>query len=231
MKSSDWEDLSNAHKGLTSSSDNIVIKRVDDRFIPTDDMRLKFPKMTQLLGKARITQLSINNTDYVIFGWTHQNGCSLGWLCSPPVNTTNTRYLPEHRVLLANFGGIDKHWGDSEGTWLINLNGALSEKIAKTDFAEQSDFFGYFSERCKEESLRPNLNAEAFTVFALEANGNFTAYHRYDGQVIMFAHDHCFDHLRSFPDCPEYSFYKIDGCATFGEWVEIIANQWLKQVA
>lgn len=66
---------------------------------------------------------------------------------------------------------------------------------------------------------------------AHEANGNSTLCRRTDGTVLMFAHDHSFDHVTPLEGYPLYTLYRIKGAATFREWVERVAEQWLAHVA
>jgi hypothetical protein len=62
------------------------------------------------------------------------------------------------------------------------------------------------------------------------APGPFVPYHRLYGDVILFAHDHAFDHVVPLGHAPEYTLYRIKGAATFREWVETIATQWSRHV-
>src|ERR1700722_8153090 len=62
---------------------------------------------------------------------------------------------------------------------------------------------------------------------AREANGNATLCHRVSGQLLMFAPDHCFEHLTELEGCPEYTLYTINGAGTFCDWVNAVALQWL----
>jgi hypothetical protein len=47
---------------------------------------------------------------------------------------------------------------------------------------------------------------EQFYTIASEANGNVTLCHRLSGAVVLYAHDHNFEFVETYPGCPDYTF-------------------------
>ena len=66
-----------------------------------------------------------------------------------------------------------------------------------------------------------------YASFAYEGNGDLTAYHLRTGRVVMFAHDHAFDHIDVLDGCPPYTFYTIRECPDLHTWIETVAQQWI----
>jgi hypothetical protein len=211
-------------------SDNEKIEVIDEKsFICSKEFEEKFPSLTKLLKKARITKIKYENQNYQLFGWTNQSSQSFGWLCLEPrteVEIDKTLH-PDHILLLKNFGGITERWNEPEDTWLINLNNALTFEDTQIGFIGFED---YFNEMCQEEAIEVKVKPEEFISFAFEANGNITMYHKQTGEVLMFAADHFFDFITPYENYPEYTLYKIDNCNTFRDWVEIISDQWLNHI-
>ncbi|WML51670.1 hypothetical protein RCG17_19850 [Neobacillus sp. PS3-12] len=86
------------------------IRVIDKRsFTCTKKFEDKFPFLTLLLKKARITKVQYKNQIYELFGWTNRVSQSFGWLCLEPReenNIINKPLHPDHILLLENFGGI-----------------------------------------------------------------------------------------------------------------------------
>lgn len=131
-------------------------------------------------------------------------------------------------MLLSCFGGITERWHEpEEENWLCNLKSALCEDESKAGFNEWEDNFFEF---CSWDNLTPDIEPKDYIAFAFEANGNCTVYHKVTGQVLMYAHDHCFEHITSLEGCPEYTLYRINDCPDIRWWVETVARQWLNHV-
>jgi hypothetical protein len=158
-----------------------------------------------------------------LLAWDSADGHRLGWLCFPPTQTAAQHFQDDHRNLLACFGGIIERFNEPEDTWLLNLNDALTEREASHDGRFIQDYKWAFDEAGLALPIEPT---EYYSI-AREANGNATLCHRTSGKVLMFAPDHCFEHLKVLEGCPEYTLYTIQGAATFRDWVNAIALQWL----
>ena len=228
--SSDWNDFTADITWLISEGDKVEVSpsqmAYDGLFHPTDAFVGTFPILSQLLNLARVTEVQINGRLYYLYGWTDVFGYSLGWQCLPPDPTGDYGdFLPDHALLLTCFGGILERWHEPL-TWLLNLNSALTADGTRAGF----DGWDFYLELCEDEDLQPVVDPADYLSFAPEANGNCTMYHHITGQVLMFAHDHCFDHIEALAGCPEYTLYTIKRCPSFRTWVETVAEQWLQHL-
>jgi hypothetical protein len=182
-----------------------------------------FPRLAELLAMASVTDVSVNGARYELVAWGSSDGGRLGWLCLPPSTDAPRNLHEDHRILLASFGGIVERFNEPDDTWLLNLNDALTEREA----AHDASFIQAYSWAFEDAGLRLPIEPSEYYSIAGEANGNTTLCHRVNAQVLMFAPDHCFGHLSVLEGCPEYSLYRIKGAATFCDWVNAIAVQWL----
>jgi hypothetical protein len=186
-----------------------------------------FPALAELLALASFTDVSVNDTRYELVAWDSSDGDRFGWLCLPPSANVPQELHEDHRKLLASFGGIVQRFNEPEDTWLLNLNDALTEREASHDASFLQDYNWAF----ENAGLTLPIAPSEFYSIAREANGNATLCHRVNGQVLMFAPDHCFNHLTKLEGCPKYTLYTINGNATFRDWVNAVAAQWLEHVA
>jgi hypothetical protein len=182
-----------------------------------------FPHLAELLALASVTDVSVNATRYELLVWDSSDGDRVGWLCLPPSANSPHNLHEDHRKLLASFGGIVERFNEPDDTWLLNLNDALSEREASHDARFIEDYRWAF----EDAGLTLPIEPSQYYSIAREANGNSTLCHRVSGQVLKFAPDHCFDHLTQLEGCPEYTLYRINGVATFRDWVDAVAVQWL----
>jgi hypothetical protein len=162
-----------------------------------------------------------------LIAWDSSEADRFGWLCLPPSAKVPENLQEDHSKLLACFGGIVERFNEPEDTWLLNLNDALTEREASHDASFIEDYKWAFDDAGVTLPIEPS---EYYSI-AREANGNDTLCHRVSGQVLMFAPDHCFDHLTEMEGCPEYTLYRIKGAASFREWVNAVAVQWLSHAA
>src|SRR5260370_5593073 len=169
-----------------------------------------FPHLGKLLAKASVTDISVNGASYELLAWGSRDGDRMGWLCLPPSENAPRNLHNDHRVLLGSFGGIVEQFNEPEDTWLLNLNDALTEREASHDGSFIQDFRWAFNDA---GLTLPIVPAEYYSI-AREANGNATLCHRVSGQVLMFAPDHCFEHVTELEGCPEYTLSRINGAAT-----------------
>ncbi|MFC4322660.1 hypothetical protein [Litchfieldia salsa] len=191
----------------------------------------KYPILTKLLKKARITTIKYEEQRYELFGWYDKDNNSLGWLCNESLELEDKEIKkslhPDHVLLLRNFGGITERWNEPVDTWLCNLNYALPYENAEVGINGWEESF---EEYCKDEGIEIKINPRDYITFAVEANGNVTMYHKESGEILMYAHDHAFNHIYPFHHYPEYTLYRIENCNTLKEWVETIAGQWLTNI-
>ncbi|MEO8287108.1 MAG: hypothetical protein ABI670_11815 [Chloroflexota bacterium] len=230
MHTNDWSDFTADIAWFVKATDTIVVSdaqpAVPALFKPTEQFKSAFPILTALLGQARITTVNINHNEYHLYGWTDQEGKSLGWLCKAPgfkgIYSASKVLHPLHATLLHCFGGIVERWNELD-TWLLHHNTVLTEEECEVGFNGAED---YYQMMCEDEGIAATLNPEDYVAFAFEANGNCTIYHKNDAEILMFAHDHSFAHISPLMGCPEYTLYTINGCPDFSTWVETVASQW-----
>ena len=180
-----------------------------------------FPGLTGLLSSAHVTDVRIDGLAHVLFSWESSAGECRSWLARQPESTPAENLFPAHRVLLQSFGGVIERSGEPDGSWLLNLNDALTAK-------EASDDASFIAECAVFDRLGVTIpiDVNAYYSIAREANGNVTLCHRSTGDVLLFAQDHAFDHIVPLEGCPDYTLYRINGAPTFQAWVESVAAQW-----
>ncbi len=182
-----------------------------------------FPPLAKLLAKASVTDVSVNGVHYQLLAWNSPDADRIGWLCLPPPENVVCNPHEDHRLLLGSFGGIVERFNEPEDTWLLNLNDALTQREASHD----GSFIHQYRWAFDEVELELPIEPTEYYSIAREANGNTTLCHQINGDVLMFARDHCFDHLKPLNGCPEYTLYTMNGVSTFRDWVNAIALQWL----
>ncbi len=184
-----------------------------------------FPKMAAMLSEAVKIEIELHNgKKFWLVCWEKKDEIC-GWLCLPAQEKIHKTVGKEHQLLLKNFGGILESFGgdDSKTYYLWNMNSVFCEEDASEGIGAWEEFF---LEWCEDEELEPKIVLEDLIVTAVEINGNVTLYNKNTGEILVYAHDHCFDYLQTYPNCPEYTFHTILGCNSFRDWVEDIAMQW-----
>jgi hypothetical protein len=220
---SDWAAFSEAVPWfLDPGADVQVVPRQLPSTLPPLAATL-FPRLAELLAMATVTDVSINGARYELVAWDSADGDRMGWLCLPPSVESPQRLHEDHQKLVASFGGIVERFNEPEDTWLLNLNDALTEREAAHDASFIREYVWAF----EDAGCTLPINPSDYYSIAREANGNTTLCHRINSQVLMFAPDHCFDHLSELEGCPEFTLYRIKGVAIFRDWVNTVAVQWL----
>jgi len=181
-----------------------------------------FPELDLVLRKACVTSIVLDGAKYHLFSWVDRDGISCSWLSpeasvDPPVSV-----FAEHRVLLTSFGGIVERSHEPDW-WLVDHNDALTELVARKDATFLKD---WDSEPSVFEGTPIPIEMEQFYVIAEEVNANCTLCHRLTGEIVLFAHDHLFDHVKRYPGCPENTLYRLPTARHFRDWVNAIAFQW-----
>jgi hypothetical protein len=188
-----------------------------------------FPNLDLLLRSASVTEVSVetgrrrtrSRSRYELHGWARSDGKRFGWLCMPRSEVLSAPLYEDHRTLLRSFGGIVERFNQPDDTWLLNLNDALTERAAAS--VDPDAYAAVF------DGPLP-IDVEPYYPIAIEANGNTTLCHRESGEILLFAPDHSCDHITVLSGCPDYTFYTVDGARVFREWVETIAQQWLRHL-
>jgi len=181
-----------------------------------------FPELARLLASSFVTHVETADRAYVLHSWEDEDGGARSWLCPRPVDRPPPDVYPAHRVLLESFGGVVERSNELIDSWLLNHNDVLTAEEARHDatFIEEYGWaFDAFPGGIP-------IDLAAYYSIAREANGNTTLCHRLTGEVLLFAHDHSFDHIVPLAGCPEYSLYRIPTAPTFETWVAAVATQW-----
>ncbi len=200
-------------------------------FCPDDKFRMLYPIFTELLAKARVTELVGPDGPRLLYGWTAWTEDHLWWLSPPPGYAGNAPvtklFRPEHRLLLQHFGGIlESEFLPGLGTLAINQNYLFAEAKCQQGFDQWNE---HLEKSKKEFSVR--FDPADYLTFVEEANGNRTAYSISDGKVVMFAHDHYFQYIKPLEGWPDYTLYKFDRVESFCDYVEVLAAQWLNALS
>jgi|GEM_PF-2577855 len=186
----------------------------------------KFPILSRLLNHADVTAITIDDSQYKLCAWDSINGNRTGWLCPTPPKEKAIEVCEDHNLLFTVFGGIVERFNEPEETWLLNLEDSLTFRESLHDASFIDDYQWSFDDA----GIDIPIQLSEYYVIAREANGNSTLCHRKSADILFFAPDHSFDHISVFRNCPEYTLYSINGVATFKEWVEIVADQWLSNI-
>ncbi len=223
---SDWDYFMKLDPFYLRSDQKVEINDHTVNKIYSKNFTSTFPILSKLLKLAGVTSLLIDDSKYELYSWNSKNGEKIGWLCQPPISNEIDGVYEDHNNLLSCFGGIVERFNELEKTWLLNL----VESLTKSEASHDGSFIEDYKWAFEDEGMEIPIILESYYSIAREANGNTTICHRKNGDLILFAPDHSFDYLTIYPNCPEYSLYTINGAPVFKDWVETIANQWLKQV-
>ncbi len=224
----DWDLLQEEVTWLDKGKVLVPQSPAREHFAPAAEFLQKFPKLSALLASSRVTIVQIKKVPHHLYTWPC-NGGRCGWLCESPGQSPKAELHPDHLCLIESFGGVRELLFPPSGTWLLNLNWSIcaSESGFLPD-KEIRDYRQYVGETLEAPQCPLLDQLPQYIRFAQEANGNFTAYERKSSEVIMFAPDHCFNHVESAEKCPDYSFYRIKGSPRFMDWVEVVAAQWTR---
>lgn len=202
-------------------SDIMIMEKEERNY--SDSFIVTFPKLNSLLNKALTFRIVLKNDScFRLVCWENNDSIG-GWLCQNCENT-NTELL--HLNLLKRFiGTIIESWGfDSIRDDLIcNMDGVLIDNVTYGI----GNWKDYFKESCDEEEVFPQIQDEDYILVAEEANGNMTLCNKNNGEIVLFAPDHCFDNVEVYTDCPDYTFYKINNVDGLIDYFELVAQQWL----
>jgi hypothetical protein len=193
----------------------------------SDKFQETFPILTNLIQKSRKLKLTINNQVYRLFYWTNKDNISIGWLNKIESDKTNEiQLIEEHELLLKEIGGIQESYNQPEPSLTNNQNFLFIKSEGSKGIGAWDD---YYEELCKEEN-KPQIDYKDFICFVQEANGDLTLYDKTTKEVLLFAHDHCFDNVEFLENQPEYTFHKINEIETFVDYVENLATEWTNEI-
>ena len=224
----DWQEFCEAIPWFLNHDAKVKVSEESSQLTFSINIENQLPLLTQLLKRATVTGITIENVNYNLLAWDSLDSHRLGWLSlAPNAETADIEIIPLHKELLASFGGVIERFNESDDTWLLNTNEFLTAKKASNDATFIEDYLWAF----EDEGIEIPIVLENFYCVLREANGNTTLCHKKTGQILFFATDHSFDHITPVQGCPEYTLYDIAGSENFITWVESIAQQWLNKIA
>ena len=185
----------------------------------TPEFERLFPELAGLLREAHVTPVHVADTELVLFSWPATDAFP-AWLCHPPRREVELVLFPEHIELLHSFGGIVERSSERLDSWMLNHDEVLTVGEAEGDASVLLDYDALFPDE------RVPIDVTDYYCVARESNGNRTLCQRNTGRVLLFAPDHCFEHVRPIPGFPEYTLYDLDGAPDFRRFVETLASQW-----
>lgn len=223
----DFETFKNDITWFLKPSDIVEFLDNDLNISLSDKFQETFPNLTNLVQKSRKLNLTINNQEYILFSWTNKDNISFGWLNKIELDKTNEiEIIEEHELLLKEIGGIQESYNQPEPSLTNNQNFLFIKSECSLGIGGWDN---YYEEMCKEEN-KTVIDYKDFICFVQEANGDVTLYDKNTKEVMLFAHDHCFDNVEFLDNQPEYTFHKINGIETFVDYVESLATEWTKEL-
>jgi len=222
----DWELFVEEVPWFLEADDAVCVSTTTGGFHLPSTVARKFPAFARLLDKSLVTPVSVNNHAFNLIAWNAAGAARMGWLCPASKESPPADIHRDHADLLRCFGGIVERFNEPDETWLLNQDDVLTRREAANDASLINDYLWAF----EEEGVELPIQTTDYYVIARECNGNATLCHRKTGRVLLFAPDHCFDHVTRLQECPENTLYTLDGVATLRDWVNQVAEQWLSYI-
>ncbi|PKV50829.1 hypothetical protein ATE84_2896 [Aquimarina sp. MAR_2010_214] len=228
----DFETFANEIAWFIQPSDKVFITKNNEELETSQEFKDLFPTLSILIEKARKTVATINDQKYTLFAWDDLEGVKCGWFCKMEDEASfPNELISEHKMLLANIGGIQESFNDFEEfseteLFTDNQNFLFIGSECKKGLDGWND---YYSESCEEEGLK-EIDYSNMVSFVNEANGTLTMYDTTTKEVLLFSHDHCFDNVICLENQPEYTFHTFKGVDNFVDYVEELAQQWTNHI-
>lgn len=203
---------------------NSDVTFVKQDFRISEEFSNTFPKLSLLIKKARISNIKVDNQDYILFAWNNQENQICGWLNK--IENEVLELIHEHELLLKNIGGIQESFNSPENSFCNNQTFMFINSECFKGIGEYED---YYTSACEEENFE-KIDFSNFLSFAYEANGALTMYDFNNKEVFLFSHDHSFDNVSFVKNQPEYTFHSFKNVTTFIDYVEELANQWIEHI-
>lgn len=225
----DFEVFKNEVNWFTRQGDTITFN--DDKLEYSNDFKKAFPRLYELISKARILNFTLKRGDktreYRLLTWGEQNYIC-GWLCTFEKEVTKGEIIPEHQLILENLGGISAtfHNLTYDNELLTNNQNFIFTKSECSRGIE--DFEDYYMQACMDEECE-EMDTDALLCFASESNGNGMYYDSRSKEVFIFAIEATFDNAEPLDGQPDYTFYTIHNVVSFVDYVELVAFQWLER--
>ena len=223
----DFEAFKNDITWFIKPNDKVELFSSSLSFTLTNKFQATFPKMTNLIQRSRVLNLTINSQQFRLFSWTNKDNKSFGWLNKiESENTSDMELIEEHKLLLNEIGGIQESYNQPENSLTNNQNFLFLKSQCKKGIGGWDD---YYEMMCEEDN-KPQIDYKDFICFVQEANGDVTLYDKYTEAVLLFAHDHSFDNVELLENQAQYTFHRINGIKTFTDYVEQLATEWSNEM-
>jgi hypothetical protein len=223
----DFETFKNDITWFIKPTDKVELLDTTLNYSLTKKFQETFPKLTSLIEKSRVLNLTINYQSYRLFSWTNKENKSFGWLNKIESDkTTDIELIDEHELIIQEIGGIQESYNQPEPSLTNNQNFLFIKSECSMGIGGWDD---YYEMMCEEEN-KQKIDYKDFVCFVQEANGDVTLYDRNSKEVMLFAHDHCFDNVEFLENQPEYTFHKINGIKSFVDYVESLATEWNNEI-
>lgn len=201
------------------------VEHVSSNLTLDAEFKREFPKLTQLINKARVTDLKINSIPYKLLAWDSKDSGICGWLMKLDNELGNDLgLLSEHKLLVKNIGGIKEYFNGPQDTLISNQNFVFTKSECRIGIGGWDDYYNMVCE----ESNMTQIDYSNFIAFAEEANGALTLYNKTNKLVFLFSHDHSFENVEFLANQPEYTFHTFKGIKTFKDYIGALADQWLQ---
>lgn len=220
----DFDEFKSQVSWFIKKSTQVEIRLTEDLPL-SSDFKDTFPTLTRLIGKARVTSLTIDFLPYKLYAWDNKNGEICGWLCKIESEEINKKFIEEHTLLLNNIGGIKESFNQPD-SFSNNQNFMFIASECKTGI---QPYENYYADLCNEQGIKQN-NYSHLISFVQEANGSLTLYDTISKQVLLLSHDHSFDYVEALENEPENTFYRFTNANTFTDYAEKLAEQWLNKI-
>jgi hypothetical protein len=194
-----------------------------------DEFINAFPKMARLISKGRATGVIFKEQRHLLLTWERKAGGACGWFLKieDTSGDEDLRLSYKHTLLLHSIGGIIETYGGVNPAFTQNQNFLFLREKCQCGIGSVWDEFYHI--RCQQENAIPVKHDHAI-VFAIENANQYTMYDLETEQVLVFVTDPGQDFLQKIPGQPDATFYTLEGAATFTEYVETLAQQWLDWV-
>jgi hypothetical protein len=222
----DWQIVTEAEPWLVGSPGEATVRPLDSVFRPTRPFRFAFPRLTELLSRARRSEVMLATGPHLLFAWDAPEHEVRAWLSPAAPAVVPETAAPDHRILLHCFGGVSERFNEPVDNWLLNHNQSLTAADVSRDASFMADYRWAF-----DECGGIPIDMAAYYPVAWEANGNCVLCARESGQLLFFAPDHAYRDLVPYGGCPMYTLHTKAGAGTLREWVERISEQWLRYTA
>ncbi len=227
MTNPDFEEFKRDITWFIKATDKVELLGIEDNLFLSSEFQSTFPKLTELVQKARILNLKINEQPFKLFSWNDIDDLSCGWLSKiEPDTVSELKLTKEHQTLLNSIGGIKESYNEPEPCLANNQNFLFLKSKCSKGIGDWDD---YYDDMCNEYQ-KSKIDSSDFISFVHEANGALTFYNPKNSEVLLFSHDHSFDNVEFLEDQPEYTFHRINGVKYFTDYVEKLAKEWIDEI-